>query len=170
MLKFALSLILFVGMVAGAYLSAQDKAGNRTSLSKLKLGMTVAQVESTFGVPTALNRNELIYIMPDSSELSITLRDNIVTSAKLRYRHPVKVSDPKLKQLTLVQMDPAETTTGKPNWFFAGKPEDGLIYKITAQGVVETVTWVPRFAYGHGRPKNVQVLLRDFNRRELSKM
>lgn len=170
MFKSALILMLILGVVGGAYHSAQWKVSLQTDLEQLKLGMSASEVREAFGVPMAMNRNELVYILPDSSELSITLRDNAVTSAMLKYKTPVRVSDPRLKELTLVQMDPASTTSGKPNWFFAGKPEEGIIYKITAQGVIETVTWVPRFAYGAHRPKNVQVLLRDFNRRELSRM
>ena len=166
-LFFISSLVLVVGL---AYYSAQDKLSQKSNLQALRLGMTSQEIETHFGVPTAQNRNELVYILEDSSELTITLRDNVVTSAKVKFRTPMTVSHPKLKELTLVQMDPTETFSGQPNWFFAGKPEEGLIYKISSEGVVESMTWVPPFSYPHHRPKNVQVLLRDFKSREFSQL
>lgn len=170
MIKFILGILVLVGIISSAYVSAQKKIGLRPEPSELRLGMTEEETRSSFGAPTAINRNEWIYIMPDSSELIITLRDHKVTSAKLKYRESVKVTDPELKQLTLVQMDNSPTQSGEPNWFFAGKPEEGLIYKITSAGRIESITWVPRFKYGNNRPKKVQALVRDFNRRELVKM
>ena len=163
-------LLIFSGLVFTAYQSANQKMNHRTNLHQLTLGMSVKQVEKFFGVPTAQDRNQLIYILDDSSELTISLRDQLVTSARVNFLNPIKVSDPDLKKLTLVQMDPAETSSGQPNWFFAGKPEEGLIYKITTTGVIESITWVQPFSYRYNRPKNVQVLLRDFNRRELSNL
>jgi hypothetical protein len=170
MLKMVMFLVVFSGMLFTAYNSAHEKMNQRTDLKKLTLGMNVKQIESAFGVPTAQNRNQLIYVLDDTSELTISLRDNIATSAQIKYINAVKVNDPELKKLTLVQMDPEETTSGKPNWFFAGKPEEGLIYKITATGVIESITWVQPFTYRNHRPKNVQVLVRDFNARELSSL
>jgi hypothetical protein len=170
MIKFIFGILVFIGIVSSAYVSAHKKKGLRPEPSQLRIGMTEEETRSNFGAPTAINRNEWIYIMPDSSELSITLRDQKVTSAKLKYREAVKVTDPELKQLTLVQMDNSPTQSGEPNWFFAGKPEVGLIYKITSAGRIESITWVPRFKYGNNRPKKVQALVRDFNRRELVKM
>ena len=170
MIKFIFGILVLVGIISSAYVSAQKKIGLRPEPSQLRLGMTEEETRASFGSPTAINRNEWIYIMPDSSELIITLRDNKVTSAKLKYRESVKVTDPELKKLTLVQMDNSPTQSGEPNWFFAGKPEEGLIYKITSVGRIESITWVPRFKYGNNRPKKVQALVRDFNRRELVKM
>jgi hypothetical protein len=169
-LKAIFFLVVFSGMVFTAYNSAHQKMNHRTNLQKLSLGMNVSQIEETFGVPTAQNRNQLIYVLDDSSELTITLRDNVATSAQIKFINSVKVNDPELKKLTLVQMDPEETHSGKPNWFFAGKPEEGLIYKITASGIIESITWVQPFTYRNVRPKNVQVLVRDFNTRELSSL
>lgn len=170
MLKSVFFLLIFTGMVFTAYQSASEKMNQRTNLHQLNLGMNMHQVEEIFGVPTAQDKNQFIYILDDSSELTVSLRDQIVTSAKVNFLNPIKVSDPDLKKLTLVQMDPAETSSGQPNWFFAGKPEEGLIYKITTAGNIESITWVQPFSYNHNRPKNVQVLLRDFNRRELSNL
>lgn len=170
MLKMVFFLVVFSGMIFTAYNSAHKKMNSRTDLQKLTLGMNVQQIEKAFGVPTAQNRNQLIYVLDDTSELTVTLRDNVATSAQIKFISPVKVNDPELKKLTLVQMDPQETNSGKPNWFFAGKPEEGLIYKISASGAVESITWVQPFTYHNERPKNVQVLVRDFNAREFSKL
>lgn len=170
MVKMVLFLVLFSGMLFTAYNSAHEKMNHRSNLQKLTLGMNTSQIEKAFGVPTAQHRNQLIYVLDDTSELTITMRDEVATSAQIKFINPVKVSDPDLKKLTLVQMDPEETTSGKPNWFFAGKPEEGLIYKITASGVIESITWVQPFTYRHERPKSVQVLVRDFNSRELSNL
>jgi hypothetical protein len=170
MLKPFFIIAAFVAMVGGAYLTAQNTLERKADLTSLQIGMGLQQVRELYGQPSARDRNQLTYILPDSSELTITLRDDVVASAKVKYRHLVKVGDPELRQLTLVQMDPAPTDSGSPNWFFAGKPEEGLIYKISAQGIIESITWVPPFSVGHQRPKNVQVLLRDFNSHQLSKM
>lgn len=168
--KFIFGIVVLIGIVSSAYVSAHKKLGVKPEPTLIRLGMSESETRASFGAPTAIDRNEWVYIMPDSSELIVTLRDQKVTSAKLKYREPVKVTDPELKQLTLVQMDNSPTQSGEPNWFFAGKPEEGLIYKITSEGRIESITWVPRFKYGNSRPKKVQALVRDFNRREFVKM
>ena len=132
--------------------------------------MTVVELEDDFGAPFERNRNELTYILEDSSQLIITLRDNLVASALLKFHRPLRIEDPKLRQLTLVQMNASELEGDRPSWFYAGKPEDGLIYKITQKGEVETITWVPPFTYGNNQPKNVQALLKDFRIRHLSNL
>ncbi len=74
-----------------------------------------------------------------------------------------------MKQLTLVQMSLADQNEDA-SWFFAGKPQEGLIYKITQNGMIESLTWVPPFTYGSNQAKNLQVLLQDFKSQHLSKM
>lgn len=162
MLRFFFIVSLVLGTIGGAYYTAQSKITYKTDLSSLKLGMNLQQVKSTFGAPTSENRNILTYILPNSSVLTITFRDDVVTSAKVKFMQPVKVTDPELRKLTLVQMDPA-LTDEKPSWFFAGAPEQGLIYKITADGVIESLTWVEPFTLHSQRPKSAQALVRDFN-------
>lgn len=160
---------LVIGTVFGAYYTAQSKISTKTDLSALKLGMNLEEIKISFGAPTSENRNILTYILPDSSVLTITFRDEVVTSAKVKFIQLVKVTDPELRRLTLVQMDPA-LSDEKPSWFFAGAPEQGLIYKITAEGSIESMTWVEPFTLHSQRPKNVQALLRDFNSSHLSNM
>ncbi len=162
MLRFLFILTVVFGTVAGAYLTAQSKISYKSDLSALRLGMDLSSVKNVFGAPTSENRNILTYILPNSSVLTITFRDDVVTSAKVKFIQPVTVTDPELRKLTLVQMDPAMTDE-KPSWFFAGAPEQGLIYKITADGVIESLTWVEPFTLHSHQPKNVQALLRDFN-------
>jgi hypothetical protein len=58
----------------------------------------------------------------------------------------------------------------KPSCFFAGAPELGLIYKITSDGIIESMTWVEPFTLHSHHPKNVQALLRDFKSTLLSNM
>lgn len=169
MLRFVFVLTILAFTIAGAYHAAQSKMSSKLDLSALKLGMTVDDVGELFGAPTSKIRNIHTYILPDSSVLTVTFRDDVATSAKVKYLRPVKVSDPELRKLTLVQMDPA-ITEERPSWFFAGAPEQGLIYKITAGGVIESLTWVKPFTLSARNPKNVQALLRDFNSHQLSNL
>ncbi len=169
MLRFLCILTLVMSTIVGAYFTAQSKISYKSDLSALKLGMGLSAVKKSFGAPTSENRNILTYILPNSSVLTITFRDDVVTSAKVKFIQPVTVTDPELKKLTLVQMDPA-LNDEKPSWFFAGAPEQGLIYKITADGVIESLTWVEPFTLHSQQPKNVQALLRDFNSTNLSNM
>ncbi len=169
MVKFFFILLVVLGTVSGAYFTAQSKLTVKSDFSALKLGMNVEQIQANFGVPSSQSRNILTYILPNSSVLTITLRDDLVTSAKVKFIQPVKVTDPELRKLTLVQMDPA-ISDDKPSWFFAGSPGEGLIYKITADGVIESMTWVEPFTLHSHQAKNVQALLRDFNERQTSNM
>lgn len=169
MVRFLFILTLVMSTIAGAYLTAQSKIAHKSDLSALKLGMDFETVKENFGAPTSEYRNILTYILPNSSVLTITFRDEVVTSAKVKFLQPVRVSDPELRKLTLVQMDPAMNEE-KPSWFFAGAPEQGLIYKITADGVIESLTWVEPFTLHSHQPKNVQALLRDFNSTNLSNL
>lgn len=162
MLRFVFILFVVFSTVAGAYLTAQSKITHKSDLSALRLGMDLKSVKKYFGAPTSEHRNILTYILPNSSVLTITFRDDVVTSAKVKFIQQVTVTDPELRKLTLVQMDPA-LNDEKPSWFFAGAPEQGLIYKITADGVIESLTWVEPFTLHSTQPKNVQALLRDFN-------
>jgi hypothetical protein len=162
-MKYGFYLLLTLALFISAYHLAQHKMQQPLNLRFLKLGMSVAEINQHFGTPSAKSRNQLIYVLKDSSELTITLRDKKVSSAKVRFHRQLKIQDPEMKQLTLVQMDTRDGEEKRPGWFFAGKPEQGLIYKITAEGGIESLTWVPPFSYGNNRPKHLQALLRDFN-------
>jgi hypothetical protein len=165
-----LYLLIFSSLVS-AYYTAQIKLGSSNWDEKsLRLGMSFTQIKNLYGTPFAQNRNRITYILEDSSVLVITLRDETVSSAQLKYRHPLKIEDPEMRKLTLVQMQSEQNDSNQPSWFFAGKPEDGLIYKITSKGIVESLTWVPPFSYGVNQPKELHALLRDFQSRHSTKL
>jgi hypothetical protein len=161
-MKYTFLCLALLGLFGFAYFSAQQKLKRPTDVSALQLGMSQSQLESAFGAPSAQERNKLTYILEDSSELIVSLREGLVSSAQLKFNRRLKIEDPKLRQLTLVQMDSESFTLDRPSWFFAGKPEEGLIYKITAEGLVESMTWVPPFTYGRNQAKALQALLKDF--------
>lgn len=169
-MKYGLFCVLTLCLIFGAYQVAQNKIQSPLALTSLKLGMDVTQIEEVFGTPSAQSRNQYTYILEDGSELFITLRDEVVSSAKVKFHHPVKIQDPEMRKLTLVQMDSHNFESNRPSWFFAGNPAEGMIYKITNEGVIESLTWVPPFTYGNNRPKQVQALLRDFQTQQLDKM
>lgn len=162
-MKYGSYLLLTIGIIFGAYHAAQTKIERPLNLKGLHLGMSVKEMQKSFGSPSAQSRNQLTYIMEDGSELFITLRDEKVSSAKINYHRRIKIQDPEMKKLSLVQMDMHDISSNRPSWFFAGSPEAGLIYKITSDGVIESLTWVPPFTYGsNNRPKHLGALLRDF--------
>jgi hypothetical protein len=162
-LKYAIYSLLSLVLVAGAYLVAQSKMERPLKLEIIRLGMTPETLKKHFGSPSAVYRNHYTYILTDGSELSITLQEGKVSSAKVKFHRIIRIQDPKMKTLTMVQMEPNILESDNPSWFFAGKPSEGLIYKIKSDGVIESLTWVPPFSYGTTRPKQLQALLRDFN-------
>lgn len=161
-MKYGFYLVLTLCLVFGAYQIAQNKLARPLKLDALRLGMSAREIEKSFGTPSAEARNQFTYILQDGSELLITFRDKKVSSAKVKFHKTIKIQDPEMKKLTLVQMH-HDLATNDPSWFFAGKPEEGLIYKITSEGVIESLTWVPPFTYGSNQPKQLQALLQDFN-------
>jgi hypothetical protein len=162
-LKYGFYLLITLSVVFGAYHLAQSKLKHPLKLEALQLGMTTRNIEKYFGSPAAINGNHYTYILTDGSELSVTLREGRVSSAKVKFRRLIKIQDPQMKLLTMVQMQPNILDHKNPSWFFAGNPSEGLIYKIKSDGVIESLTWVPPFTYGTNRPKQLQALLRDFN-------
>ena len=168
-MKYGLFCLLTLCLIFGAYQAAQNKIESPLAISSLKLGMDLEQLEEAFGTPSAQSRNQLTYILNDGSELFITLREDVVSSAKVKFHRTIKIQDPDMKKLTLVQMD-SHNLDNNPSWFFAGNPAEGLIYKITNEGTIESLTWVPPFTYGANRPKQVQALLRDFQTQKLSNL
>jgi hypothetical protein len=166
--KYAFVLTVTVSLMVFAYRSAKTKIETPVDLHAVQLGMTSDELEENFGHPDAQNRNQRTYILEDSSKMIITLRDDVVASARVEFHHPIKIEDPKMRQLTLVQMEADSLNETEPSWFFAGKPEEGLIYKITSAGSVESLTWVPPFTYSRKDPKNLQALLEDFKTRTSS--
>lgn len=169
-MKYGVIFTTILGIIAIAYVNANQKLNQKIDLKALHLQMSISELESTFGSPFSRQRNSLIYILEDDSQLSITLRDDVVASAVVKYQSPMRIEDPEIRKLTLVQMSPADIQNGDTSWFFAGKPSEGLIYKITQNGEIESLTWVPPFTYGSNQPKNLQVLLRDFKNQHLSNL
>lgn len=169
-MKLGVIFTLIFGLIAAAYINASNSLGQKVDLNALQLQMPVEELENKFGAPFSRERNTLTYILEDSSQLQITLRDNVVASAVVKYHRPLRIEDPQLRQLTLVQMQPAGMHEEKPSWFFAGKPEEGLIYKITQNGEIESLTWVPPFSYGTHQAKHLSALLRDFKTQHVSNL
>jgi hypothetical protein len=169
-MRYGLNFIMTCALIVGAYLVAQSKISRSQNLNALRLGMTVRDIEQNFGTPSAQGRNQFTYILDDGSDLVITLRDEKISSAKVKFHHEVKITDPQMKKLSLVQMDMHDFESNSPSWFFAGRPEEGLIYKITSKGTIESITWVPPFTYGNSRPKQLGALLNDFKGQKLSNM
>lgn len=159
-MKYAFYLVALITMIFGAYFSAQHQIENPMDIKALRLGMSAQELEAAFGTPSDKYRNRVTYVFGDSSQLIIDLRDGVASSARLKFHRPLKIEDPKVRRLTLVQMQ--SDASNRPSWFFAGKPEEGLIYKITAEGIVESITWVPPFSFEKTQPKHLQALLRDF--------
>ena len=169
-MKYGIYFVLAISLIFGAYHVAQNKMDRPLNLNHLRLGMNVNDIEQVFGSPSAESRNQLTYILHDGSELFITLRDNRISSAKVKFHRTIKIQDPEMKKLTLVQMDSQNFDDNRPSWFFAGNPEEGLIYKITSGGIIESLTWVPPFTYGLNRPKHLHALLRDFHTQHVSNL
>lgn len=161
--------MIFVTIIS-AYITAQSKISHQPNLKALRLGMSVQKLEEYFGSATGEDRNLLTYIFDDSSELVVTLRDDLVASAIIKFHKPLKIEDPKLRELTLVQMESSQFNDGRPSWFFAGKPQEGLIYKITADGTIESLTWVPPFSYSNSHPKHLHALLEDFQNQNIENL
>jgi hypothetical protein len=169
-MKLGVMFTMILGIIASAYFSAESSMHTHTNLKALRLQMSETELHQTFGAPYSQDRNMLTYVLEDSSQLFITLRDDKVTSAMVKYHQPLKIQDPQLRKLTLVQMTPGNLQDSNPSWFFAGKPEEGLIYKVTQNGEVESLTWVPPFTYGAHQAKNLQALLRDFKSKHLTNL
>ncbi len=169
-MRYGLNIVLVLGFIFCAYFAAQSKIQRPLNINQLRLGMSANDLESHFGTPSAQSRNQNTYILDDGSELIITLRDEVISSAKVKFHKILKIQDPEMKQLSLVQMSADEYESNRPSWFFAGKPEEGLIYKITSEGVIESLTWVPPFSYGRNKPKQLQALLEDFQAKKTSNL
>lgn len=169
-MKLGVIFTVILSIIAVAYINAHTQLSKTVDLKALHLQMSVSELEQAFGSPNSKDRNNLTYVLDDSSKLEITLRDELVASAVVKFHNPLRIEDPELKKLTLVQMAPGDLQNEHPSWFFAGKPQEGLIYKITQNGEIESITWVPPFTYGSNQAKNLQVLLQDFKSQHSSQM
>lgn len=169
-MKLGVIFTVIFGITVLAYTTASKSLSQKISLKSLHLQMSASEIEKNFGAPFSRQRNVLTYILEDSSQLMITLREDVVASAIVKFHNPLRIEDPEIKKLTLVQMSPADLQNENPSWFYAGKPEEGLIYKITQQGTIESITWVPPFTYNNHQAKNLQALVQDFKGQHLSNL
>ncbi len=124
--------------------------------------MSSAMVSSAVGLPTSTDNQKWIYVFDDQSELVLSFRDEVLWSATLNYHDPKEIQDPDFKELTLVQVGIDSSDSAKPAYFYAGEPGEGKIWKVNANGKIESLTWVPPFGNGQNQPKNIQALYRDF--------
>jgi len=166
-MKVTVIVLAIFSIIALASQGASRRLSQKVDLTELHLNMSIEQVYEKFGTPDSKDRNQLVYILKDASQLYLSLRDEVVSSAVLKFHRPLKLEEPEIRKLTLVQMSHSEEN---PSWFFAGKPEEGLIYKITSKGEIETLTWVKPFSYGSNEARNLQALLLDFRKYNLSRM
>jgi hypothetical protein len=145
-------------VAVAALWSAQNKMHDYSVLSPLRVGLSENQL-AFLGQPASLTARERIYVLPDQSNLIVTLHDGVVFSAWLELKSPLKIQDPSLRHLTFVQMGMDDSQAR--SWFYAAAPGEGRIFKVSDQGFIQTITWVKPFANG-GAGRNLQALLREF--------
>ena len=89
----------------------------------------------------------------------IAVENEQVSAAWLELRQPLKIGDPQFKRLRFVQMGIDASLS--PTWFYAAAADRGRIFKVSQQGLIESITWVKPFATD-GKARQLQALLRDF--------
>jgi hypothetical protein len=159
-MKWFLSLLAIPLIVISAYFFRPESVAH-TKKFPIKLGMSSTMVSSAIGLPTSTDKQKWIYIFDDQSELILSFRDEALWSATLNYHDPKEIQDPDFKELTLVQVGIDLSDPAKPAYFYVGEPKEGKIWKVNANGRIESLTWVPPFG-NEQTPKNIQALYRDF--------
>lgn len=124
--------------------------------------MSQTEIQETIGLPTATDGQKWIFVLDDQSELMVSFRDEVIWTATLTYHDPKEIQDPDFKELTLVQVGVDASDYAKPSYFYAGEPGEGKIWKVNANGKVESLTWVSPFEKSKLTPKNIQALYKDF--------
>lgn len=148
-----------VFLVAGlALFSARQKMHDYSALTPLRAGMAISELKF-LGNPVSVSARELVYLLPDQSNLVIAVEDGTVFSAMLELKTPLKIEDPSLRHLTFVQMQMDDYQS--PTWFYAAAADEGRIFKISDQGYIQTITWVKPFISAEPS-RNLQALLHDF--------
>ena len=160
-MKWFISLLAIPVIVAAAYFFRPSTV-TYTHNFPIKLGMSLAQTSELIGTPTAVDGTRWIYILEDQSELVLSFRDDVIWSASLNFQEPKEIEDPDFKELTLFQIGIDGSDTENPSYFYAGEPGEGKIWKVNAQGKIESLTWVPPFQQTTLQPKNIQALYKDF--------
>ncbi len=154
-----LSALAILSLVGVALWSAQTKVHDYSSLESLKVGLPVEQL-SFLGEPLSITARERVYLLPDQSTLVVAVENERVAAAWLDLRQPLKIVDPQFKQLRFVQMGIDASLA--PTWFYAAAADRGRIFKVSQQGLIESITWVKPFAVDGGKARQLQVLLHDF--------
>ena len=66
-MKYGVIFTTILGLIAIAYVNANQKLNQKIDLKALHLQMSVTELESTFGSPFSRQRNSLIYILEDDN-------------------------------------------------------------------------------------------------------
>lgn len=153
-----LSAFGLVALVIVALWSAQSKIHDYSSLEPLHVGLRIDEI-GFLGEPDSVSERERVYLLPDQSTLVVAIEGGAVSAAWLELRQPLKIEDPQFKQLRFVQMGVDAALS--PTWFYAAAADMGRIFKVSQQGVVESITWVKPFSPA-GPSRQLQALLREF--------
>ncbi len=146
----------------GAYCTAQTKLDTTVELKTLKLGITQKQLERIVGTPSGKVDNELTYVFEDGSDLKVTMTKGYLSSAVMNYKKPTLIPEPE----KLVFLNVNSKLDDHQDWFFLGRPQLGLIYKINSEGKVKSLTWIQPFEHTSSTPKHFHALLKDFHSTE----
>lgn len=161
-LKFVFYSIFIVLIGLSAFKSAEKKLRISSDFDFIRSGISIRELEKKVGQPLSIEKNENVYILDDGSELRVTVNEGKLLKANLKFNHLLKIQDPKIKGLTLVQIQPDPYEIQNTSWFYAGDPNRGMIYKVSSKGFIEGISWLPPFHYPDHRPKQLQALLQDF--------
>ena len=155
---------IFVGVFCfSAYQSAEKKLKQSRNFDFIRSGISLTDLEKKIGRPLSSFQNENIYSLKDGSELKVTFHEGKILKANLKFNQLIQIEDPRVKGLTLVQIQADPYEAQNTSWFYAGDPAQGMIYKISSKGHVESISWLPPFQYNNGHhPKQLQALLQDF--------
>ncbi|HXH31194.1 MAG TPA: hypothetical protein VNJ01_10315 [Bacteriovoracaceae bacterium] len=151
--------ILVFTLCMTAFCTAQTKLDSAIDLGKLRIGITLTQLEKIIGKATASDINQLTYIFQDGSELKVKLTEGLVSGAVINYKKLLKLEKP--EELTFLQVN-ARAPDDHQGWFYVGKPRDGQIYKVNSEGKVQSLTLVPPFEHKASTPKHFQALIQNF--------
>lgn len=146
----------FVGILS--FVSAQNKVNDYSLVEGLRVGAPLDQL-GFLGLPLSVKERERVYQLPDFSTLVIHTDGQIVTGAWLQLKQPLRIENPSIKQVQFVQLGMDHALA--PTWFYAGAADEGRIYKVSEQGLIESISWVKPFN-ALGPKQKLQALLKEF--------
>ncbi len=149
-------ILSFVGLLS--FLSAQNKVNDYSLVENLRVGTPLNEL-GFLGHPLSMNQRERVYQLPDYSSLVIHTDGEKVTGAWLQLRQPMRIEDPIIKQAQFVQLGMDHALA--PTWFYAGAADEGRIYRVSEQGLIESISWVKPFN-ALGPKQKLQALLKEF--------